>query len=102
MQNKWCVIGAVVGAVGFAGLTVWCFAAGNGWLTVLPGLLTLGIIRVAWWMAHSESFSPTTRKYAGDVGTNAAVAKWNVHREERAADAAAIAAGGPPKATLKG
>jgi|SRR5581483_10607009 len=92
MQNKWFVAGMTVPAIAAAIVAMRCMIAQNWLLAIVPALLAAGLARGAWWAWHTDPFGSVERRCGSDVGTDAAVARWNQHRAERDADAKVTAA----------
>jgi hypothetical protein len=100
MQNKLYVGGMIIPAVALSVVTIWCGVTQSWLMAIVPALLALGLFRGAWWAWHCEPFAQVSRKHVGDLGTSAAVARWQRHRAERE-EAAKAAASAHPTATPK-
>jgi hypothetical protein len=97
MENKLYVGGMSIPAVALTGVAIWCGLTQSWLLALVPAALAVGLFRGAWWAGHCEPFAQATRKHF-DVGTSAAVERWQQHRAEREAAAAKAAAAHPPAA----
>ena len=82
MRNKWFVGGLLLPAVLFTWGAISCLRHDMGVFSIVPAALAIGFYYGAYKVSQANSFGPVTT-IRSDVGTNAAVTRWNDERDAR-------------------
>ena|ERR1044072_2779993 len=83
MRNKWFVGGLLLPAVLFTWGAISCLRHDMGIFSIVPAALAIGFYYGAYKVGQANSFSPVPPAIRSDVGTNAALTRWNDERDAR-------------------